>query len=140
MQNPERLNELEELAAILYPYTDPNSDVYDDNWEDDFREMRADYPGLSETRRRGMRNAVAFILGIPPETPLEQLEQYAGDIYRRVWGVWRDRSWNDRGDNRRIRQKKIRTRNRKSIKRRFQITPIFINYYFLAYLLNNKKS
>jgi len=81
-------NALDELAAVLYAYEDPDSDLpYLDPVEDkeEFDETlkayKQNYQGLAGERKRNLRGAVAWLRS----QSTDNLPELVDDLYRMIW-------------------------------------------------------
>jgi hypothetical protein len=81
---------IDEIAGILYAYTDPDSDVPfhrkdSREYEAELRAYQEQYPRLSPERRTCLREAVSWLRLIPQNAEKRILRKSIPDFYRRIW-------------------------------------------------------
>ncbi len=84
--NPETL---EDLASALHAFEDPDSELLGlDQGSLEFKEeleaYRQYYQNLSQLRKKGLKNAVVWVLTQQIEDE-ENVEGFVPDLYRRIW-------------------------------------------------------
>ena len=86
-------NTLDELAAVLYAYEDPDSFIHGcteaediDDYEESLQISRKNYGGLLDERRSGLRGAVEWLA----YQQRDDLPSLIPELYRQIWQDWSD--------------------------------------------------